>query len=320
MNKRKQQIVVGLGELLWDCFANSRRPGGAPANVAFHAKQLGHEGIVCSRVGEDELGAEILEYLDNRGMETKQIQRDRNRPTGRVTVDVSRKDAPSYVIHEDVAWDYLEFDEALESLMASASAVCFGTLAQRSARSRETIHRALHKAAAAGAIVVYDVNIRQSWHQKEWIENSLKASDIVKLNEDEVTILSQVMAKNRRNDGDIAHAFIEQYELDIVCITRAERGCSLYTSSHDVDVPGVEVEVADAVGAGDAFTGALISSRLRGWSLDKSAWFANQMGALVAGHRGAMPTLKNELGQLITSAETRIHNDEGSRQSRKEWE
>ncbi len=151
---------MGIGELLWDCFADSRRPGGAPANVAFHAKQLGHEGIICSRVGRDKMGTELLEYLERRGMEARQIQKDDLRPTGWVTVDTSRRDAPSYVIHEDVAWDYLEFAEELNSLMESASAVCFGTLAQRGACSRETIQHALE--IATNAVIVYDVNLRQS--------------------------------------------------------------------------------------------------------------------------------------------------------------
>jgi fructokinase len=307
MTKKKRDIVVGIGEMLWDCFADSRRPGGAPANVAFHAKQLGHEGIVCSRVGRDELGAELLEYLERRGMETRQVQKDVRWPTGYVTVDTSRPDEPSYVIHEDVAWDYLEFDESLESLMESASAVCFGTLAQRQANSRETIRRALE--AATNAVIVYDVNLRQSWHQRNWIEDSLKASNIAKFNEEEVAVLSDMIGTGGQRNADLAHTVIERFELEMVCITRAERGCSLYTSSRTVDETGVNIEVADAVGAGDAFTAALISSRLRGWPLDTTAWFANHVGALVASRQGAMPALTEELGRLIADVEKRLPNN-----------
>ena len=304
MTKKEQHIVVGLGELLWDCFADSKRPGGAPANVAFHAKQLGHEGIVCSRVGRDEMGTELVEYLERRGMETRQIQKDDRRPTGWVTVDTNRREAPSYVIHEDVAWDYLEFAEELNSLMESASAVCFGTLAQRGASSRETIQRALEP--AGNAVIVYDVNLRQVWYQRDWIEDSLTAANIVKLNENEVVVLSETMGTKKRQNGDFALAMIERYELDMVCVTRAERGCSLYTRSHTVDEPGIDVEVADAVGAGDAFTAALISSQLRGWPIDSTAWFANRVGALVASRQGAMPALAEDLAGLITDTEKRF--------------
>ncbi len=307
MTEEKRDVVVGIGELLWDCFADSRRPGGAPANVAFHAKQLGHEGVVCSRVGRDELGTELLEYLERRGMETRQVQKDVRLPTGYVTIDSSRPDDPSYIIHEEVAWDYLEFDEALESLMETASAVCFGTLAQRHAKSRETIRRAVE--TATDAVIVYDVNLRQSWHQRNWIEDSLKASNIVKLNEDEMAVLSDMIGTRGRRDADLAHTVIDRYKLDMVCVTRAERGTSLYTSSGTVDEVGVNIEVADAVGAGDGFTAALISSRLRGWPLETTAWFANRVGALVASRQGAMPVLTEELGRLIAGAVRRLPND-----------
>ena len=315
MTKTEQHIVVGIGELLWDCYADSRRPGGAPANVAFHAKQLGHEGIVCSRVGRDEMGTELVEYLERRGMETRQIQKDDRRPTGWVTVDTNRRDAPSYVIHEDVAWDYLEFAEELNSLMESASAVCFGTLAQRGASSREAIQRALE--VAGNALIVYDVNLRQLWYQREWIEDSLTAANVVKLNEDEVVVLSETIGTKKAQNGDFASSMIERYELDMVCLTRAERGCSLYTCSDRVDEPGIDVEVADAVGAGDAFTAALISSQLRGWPIDTTAWFANRVGALVVGRQGAMPALAEELARLITDAEKRLPKDFQLRLSRR---
>jgi fructokinase len=296
-------VVVGLGEVLWDCFAHSRRPGGAPANVAFHAQQLGHRGTICSRIGEDDLGRDLLEYLKNRGMNTRFIQRDRQRPTGSVTVDTSRPDAPSYVIHENVAWDYLTFDDEMERLMKDASAVCFGTLAQRHSASRKTIRRALE--AARDGLIVYDVNLRQSFYQKDWLESSLKAADVVKMNADEIAVLSSLLETGASEPRAIADVFRGRYDLSLVCITRAENGCLLFAGDDVVDEPGVAVEVADAVGAGDAFTAALISARLRGWTLSATAWFANHVGALVAGSQGAMPSLGENLARLMTEAEQR---------------
>ena len=297
MNDPTESIVVGLGEVLWDCFADSRRPGGAPANVAFHASQLGHRGVICSRVGEDELGDELLEYLTARGLETRHVQRDAARPTGWVTVDSTDPQRPSYLIHQNVAWDHLEFHRPLERLMSEASAICFGTLAQRGLLSRETIHRCL--SAAPGALVVYDVNLRQSWYQPDWIERSLQASRIVKLNANEVGVLAEVLQIRSAEPPSFAAALRNRYGVDLVCITRAERGCLLIGPDQTADIPGVEVEVADAVGAGDAFTAALISARLRGWLLSAAAKFANEVGALVASRPGAMPVLTDELAALI---------------------
>jgi fructokinase len=250
-------------------------------------------------VGADGAGEELLEYLTARGLETRHIQRDADRATGRVTVDSTDPQRPSYLIHQNVAWDYLEFDRPLERLMGEASAVCFGTLAQRSLQSRETIHRCL--SAAPGALVVYDVNLRQSWYQREWIERSLRASRIVKLNANEVDVLAEVLQARSAEPPDFAGSLRKRYGVELVCITRAERGCLLIGAGQTADVPGVDVHVADAVGAGDAFTAGLIWAHLRGWSLPSAARFANEVGALVASRPGAMPVLTDELSTLVSA-------------------
>ena len=294
-------VVVGIGELLWDCFEDRRLPGGAPANVAFHAAQLGHRGIPCSRIGDDELGRELLDYLESRDLETGFVQLDGGLPTGRVTVDTGDPGHPTFTIHENVAWDALEFDSGLERLMRDASAVCVGTLAQRDPRSRETIRRCLD--AAAGAEVVYDVNLRQSWYRREWIESTLDHSTIVKLNIDEVRTLAPLLGGLPAAPGEFARALIERHDVELVCVTRAEEGCLVLTADDSAEVPGLRVAVADAVGAGDAFTAALISARLRRWPLGLTAGFANRVGALVAGRPGAMPALAGEFAELLDAAE-----------------
>ena len=135
--------VIGLGELLWDVFPDSRRPGGAPANVAFQATQLGGRGLVASRIGDDPLGRELTDVLQERGLDLSLVQTDAIHPTGQVTVDLSDGGHPDYVIHENVAWDFLEPADELLAAASQAAAVCFGTLAQRTAVSREAIHTAL---------------------------------------------------------------------------------------------------------------------------------------------------------------------------------
>lgn len=292
-----QPIVVGLGELLWDCFEESRRPGGAPANVAFQANQLGCRGIVCTRVGNDADGEELVEFLKRQGLVADYVQRDVNLPTGRVTVDTSTPGSPEYIIHENVAWDALELDDATEQLMSRASAVCFGTLAQRCEPSRQTIHRCLD--AAQDCLRVYDVNLRQNWYARDWIEASLRKSNVLKLSHGEVPVLAGLLQTPAENRA-FAETIQDRFGVQLVCITRAEDGCLLFEDGDVVDVPGAKVNVVDAVGAGDAFTAALIYARLNRWPLRNAGEFANAVGGLVTTRRGAMPPLREELAELIS--------------------
>lgn len=291
-------IVVGLGELLWDCFCDSRRPGGAPANVAFQSGQLGCRGVVCSRVGQDVLGDELLKFLAGQGLDTQYVQRDSQHPTGTVTVDTSCADRPRYTIHRPVAWDYIECDAATAELMSQAAAVCFGSLAQRNEASRNSIQTALAR-TSADCLTVCDINIRQDWYARETIEQSLHLSRMLKLNEDEVPLLVELLKLDCRPGVDFCRAVQQQFAIDAVCITRAERGCLLVDGREIVDMPGVPVQVADAVGAGDAFTAAWIKARLDGRNSREQAELANRVGALVASRRGAMPDLKKEFAALI---------------------
>ncbi len=296
-------LVIGLGELLWDVFPDARLPGGAPANVAFQASQLGLTGVVASRVGRDALGDELLQFLTAKSLDTSLIQRDSERPTGQVTVDLSDEGHPEYVIHEDVAWDFIEPQPALLDAAQRAAAVCFGTLAQRSPISRETIHAAL-SACLDGCLIVYDVNLRQKWYQREWIERSLYRATIAKLNGEEAGILSRLLEigiGGEPGPGELpefAAAVCRQFDVALVCITRAEQGCLLVTADETVDVPGRRVDVVDAVGAGDAFSAALIASRLWDWPLKQTAEFANAVGGLVATRSGAMPSVRKEVAAL----------------------
>lgn len=295
-------IVIGLGELLWDCFTDSRRPGGAPANVAFQAEQLGCHGVVCSRVGWDPLGDELVAFLAAQSLATDWIQRDKQHPTGTVTVDTRRADHPEYTIHENVAWDHLAWDDRLARLAGGAAAICFGTLAQRSAASRETIHRALAQANPS-CLTVCDVNLRQQWYDRPIIERSLAAARLVKLNDDEVVVLAKLLETGSTDHVAFAREIRERFDVEAVCITRGERGCLVASADEVVDAPGEPVEVADAVGAGDAFTAAWIAARLRGWPLARQASLANQVGALVASQSGAMPLLGGQFAKLLAEHE-----------------
>jgi len=300
MSLDPRPIVIGAGELLWDCFPEGRRAGGAPANVAFHADQLGCRGVIVSRVGHDDDGRELLAVLERHDLETGMIQIDERLPTGLVTVDAGDPARPRYRIHEDVAWDALAFEASVEALLRRAAAVCVGTLAQRCETSRRTLHRCLD--AASDALSVYDVNLRPDGYRREWIEETLAKVQIVKLNLDEVDLLSEMLSVGSDTES-FGPRMIERFGLELVCITRAERGCLLVSASERIDIPGTPVEQADAVGAGDAFTAALITAHLRGFALEDAGRLANDVGALVTRHHGAMPELRARFAELLASVE-----------------
>jgi fructokinase len=301
MNSKPAPLVVGLGEALWDCFPTSRRPGGAPANVAFHAGQLGLAGVVCTRVGRDELGDELVAFLQARGLSVEHVQRDEVHPTGRVEIQFSAGE-PSYTFLDDVAWDHLEATDAWRALMSRAAAVCFGTLAQRTPASREAIGQCL-AAAGDSTLRVYDVNLREPWYQAATIDDSLAAADVVKLNLDEVAVLARLLNLDAGNDARDLAAFAAQlrrrYGPLVVCVTRGANGSWLDDGTSVAQRPGVEVADPHPVGAGDAFTAGLIYSLLRRWPLETTIDMASQVAACVVREEGAMPEVAGEYRQLI---------------------
>lgn len=300
-------LLIGLGELLWDCFGDERKPGGAPANVAFHANLLGMNSVVASRIGQDKLGNELRDFLEDHRLDTSCLQTDSQHPTGTVTVDMPKPDHPQYTIHTDVAWDHLEFDPPLEAACEQADAICFGTLAQRSPQSRETIQRCV--SAASNALIVYDVNLRAPFYDRNTIEASLHNCHIAKFNDDESALLTDMLSLTGTNitkdnlDALAAH-MLAQYNLRAVCITRGSRGCLLRTPQQLEIASSKPITLADTVGAGDAFSAALILAFLNNWPPGPTVHFANQFAAKVASRSGAMPNIcPEEINQFKIEAQ-----------------
>lgn len=289
-------VVIGIGELLWDCFPDARRPGGAPANVAFHASQLGACGLVASRVGRDVPGDELVSYLSGQGLETRYIQRDDEHPTGTVTVQFEAG-APAYTIHEKVAWDYLALTQSLENISSQAAAICYGTLAQRSAASRKTIRDCLEYAEDAWR--VYDVNLRPPHYHDTLLAESLDRAQVAKLNHEELPEITEMFGLRASGLRGQAAKLRERFSLRLVCATRGAGGVLLLSASEVVDLPGARVQTADTVGAGDACTAALACGLVWGWPLKSIAQLANDVGGLVASRSGAMPDLRAEFADLV---------------------
>ena len=154
MNKRLN--IIGIGEVLWDVFSQGKQLGGAPCNFVYHANQLGANALAISEVGNDENGQEILEVLNKKNVSTELIQVN-DKPTGTVEVKLNARGVPEYTIHENVAWDYIRFDCAVEHRLSAADIICFGSLAQWNKISHESIVRML-RSAGPDALIVFDIN------------------------------------------------------------------------------------------------------------------------------------------------------------------
>jgi fructokinase len=297
--------VVGLGEVLWDVFPERTCLGGAPANFAYITALMGDQGIVASRVGEDSRGVEALRVMEKVGLDIDYVQGDPEHPTGTVDVKVDGKGIARYEIKHPVAWDFLEWIPDWQHLAADADAVCFGSLAQRSKVSCDTIRKFLH-GMSASAVRVFDVNLRQSYYSAETIAESMKLADIVKLNDEELPRVMSLCGLPHKDERSSAQALHEAYELKLVCITRGEHGSLLLRDSEENEHKGFRVKVADTVGSGDAFTAGLVHEYLRGSSLEQMNETANLVGAWVASEVGGMPSLH---GGSLESAFAKIRQE-----------
>lgn len=289
-------LVIGLGEAVWDVFPDARRAGGAPGNVAHHVQQLGARALVASRFGNDEAGRALAEHLKGHGLDLSVVQWDDEAPTGLVTVHLEDAAHPWYTIHQPAAWDNLEATPELLQAAREADAICFGTLAQRSPKSRETVYRVLTE-CRPDCLTVYDINLRQKFYTREWIERSITLSRIVKINHEEVPVVAPLLEMPSDLAG-FARAVLQKFHPEAVCITRASEGCLLATAESVFEIPGEKVKVADTVGAGDSFSAALIVALCNQWPLDKAARFANRVGGLVATKVGATPQVSAEYAEL----------------------
>jgi fructokinase len=287
--------IVGIGELLWDIYPDGRKvAGGAPFNFAFHCHQLGHEAVIVSRVGEDDLGRELRERVRELGLSNEFIQTDRRHPTGTVRVELDENGVPSYAIAESVAWDWIEWDEKLELLAKTCPAVCFGSLCQRADGSRPSIQRFL--TVAASAVRVFDVNLRLAFDIERVIELSLRQADWIKLNEDELQFLKDFLNLAVGSPDELVELLYRHLlsEHKLVLLTRGELGSSAMGGSNravTIHEPGVPAKVIDTVGAGDAFTAAMLCLHLEGRPLRECARFANHYAARVCEHVGATPRI-----------------------------
>ncbi len=282
-----------MGEALWDVLPEGKKIGGAPANFAYHVSQFGLPSCVVSAVGDDALGDEILENLTSKGL--KQLIEKVPYPTGTVQVEIDQAGVPQYEIKENVAWDNIPWTTSLETLAKKTKAVCFGSLAQRNVVSRETINRFLDTMPRdEDTLVVFDVNLRQGFYNKEILCKSMEHCNILKINDEELVTVSRMFGYPGIDLQDKCWILLGKYNLKMLILTCGINGSYVFTPGNVSFLPTPRVEVADTVGAGDSFTAAFISCVLKGMPVAEAHRRAVATSAFVCTCNGAMPVLPDE--------------------------
>ncbi|RLC89393.1 MAG: carbohydrate kinase [Chloroflexi bacterium] len=289
--------VVATGEVLWDVIGAAKHLGGAPFNFAVHCHHLGARSAIVSRVGQDELGDEIMARARDLGVDTSLIQHDSEHPTGQVRVTLDARGQPEFDICTGAAYDYLAASPAAIERVHTADVVCFGTLAQRCPVARQSIATLLEAASlrqaqgSAHALLVCDLNLRPPHHSVEVVRDSLARCHLLKLNGDELRVVQGMLGRDGLDEDAFLLYLLDAYKIELVCVTLDARGCILRTLEERVAAPGYPCRVVDTVGSGDAFTAALVVKYLAGWPLAEVADFANLVGAYVATQHGATPPI-----------------------------
>ena len=287
-----KKIIVGLGEALWDCLPEGRKLGGAPANFAYHASQFGNQAYAISAVGNDELGTETLKAFDEKQLHYIMPRVDF--PTGTVQVTLDDEGVPTYDIKTDVAWDNIPFTPEIEEAARNCQAVCFGSLAQRSSVSRDTIRRFLGSTPMS-CLKIFDINLRQNFYSKEVICDSLRSCNVLKINDEELVTIGRLFGYPGLDMENKCWLILGKYNLNMLVLTCGVNGSYVFAPGLVSYQETPLVDVADTVGAGDSFTGAFTAAILAGMPMQEAHKLAVEVSAFVCTQNGAMPKLPQEL-------------------------
>ena len=294
----KTDIIVGLGEALWDVLPEGKKLGGAPANFAYHTRQFGFNSVAVSAVGEDKLGDETLAALDEKGLEYDMARVPY--PTGTVQVTLDEEGIPTYDIRENVAWDNIPFTPELEDLARNCRAVCFGSLAQRNIVSRTTINKFLDTMPSGdGRLKIFDINLRQNFYTRDIIKDSLKRCNVLKINDEELVVIGRLFDYPGLDMSNKCWLILGKYNLDMLVLTCGVNGSYVFTPGNVSFQETPRVDVVDTVGAGDSFTGTFCASILNGMPVAEAHKLAVQVSAYVCTQSGAMPVLPKEIVEKV---------------------
>lgn len=287
-----KRLVVGLGEVLWDMLPEGRKIGGAPVNFAYHAGQFGIDTMAVSAIGNDKLGEDTIAEMN--GKHLNHIFPSVPYLTGSVQVSLDEKGVPAYDIKENVAWDNIPFTNEIESVARNCRAVCFGSLAQRNAVSRNTIRKFI-ESTPSGCIRIFDINLRQNFYTSNVIRDSLEHCNILKINDEEIMLVSRMFNYDSSNIENVCRTIMEDFSLEMVILTCGTKGSYIFTKDGVSFMPTPKVNVADTVGAGDSFTGSFCAAILRGLPVAEAHKKAVEVSAYVCTQNGAMPEIPESM-------------------------
>ena len=286
----ENQMIVGIGEALWDVLPEGKKIGGAPANFAYHVSQFGLQSCIVSAVGDDALGKEILDNFREKNL--NHIVETVPYPTGTVQVELDPNGVPQYDIKENVAWDNIPFTPQLEELAHRTRAICYGSLAQRNVVTRQTINRFIDAMSKDQEnLIVFDVNLRQRFYTKEILDESMKRCNVLKINDEELVTISRMLGYPGTDLQSKCWILLGRYDLKMLILTCGVNGSYIFTSGNMSYLATPQVEVADTVGAGDSFTATFTSSIIKGLPVAESHRRAVEVSAFVCTQHGAMPVL-----------------------------
>jgi fructokinase len=282
--------IICYGEVLFDVFPTHRKIGGAPLNVALRMASLGINSQIISRVGNDEIGKELVHYIQENGVSTNTIQVDENFTTGEVIVQLNDKGSASYTINYPVAWDKIECTPDAENAVAAADALIFGSLVCRDEASHQTLLKLINKAKYK----IFDVNLRAPFYTKELLIDLMNKADFIKFNDDELYEISAALNSPFHSLEQNIFYIAEKTNSKHICVTKGSHGAVLYYNEKLYYNSGYKIDVADTVGAGDSFLAGLLSKLLMENDPQSAIDFACALGALVAQKEGANPKISGE--------------------------
>ncbi|MFC1513430.1 carbohydrate kinase family protein [candidate division KSB1 bacterium] len=292
-------MIAGIGELLWDIYQGEKFLGGATFNCVHHAQQLGYEGIIISRIGNDQSGIDLLNKMKQKGYNCDFVQIDKKNETGYVNIELDENAEPRFTCSEIAPYYFLEWDDRFEDLSNNLDVVIFGTFSQREKQAEEITERFLK--INSKALKVFDVNFRE-WNNnvKKVTLNCLRYTDVLKINENELIKLQELIPISSSEPVSYLNGLISKYKLKLVCLTLGEWGSFLSDGQYNVYCPGVKIQPVDSTGAGDAFITTLTIKLNEGCDLKDAGSFANLVSSYVVTQKGATP--EYDIGKIYDFA------------------
>ncbi len=279
--------ITSIGEILFDIYPGGRKLGGAPFNFIYHIIKLTGKGNFVSRVGNDDSGIEMLNYLTGKNIPTAYIQTDEQHKTGTAKTNLNKDKIPDFVIEKNSAYDFIEKTSELDDLFENKTdCLYFGTLAQRNEKSRSTIQSLFNK---SGKKYFCDLNIRQDFYSKDLIEKSLAAADVLKLNEEELKLINKLLPGGSYDLHNTAKRLLENFKIELLCVTKGSGGTILFRDKEENFFQIKNENVVDTVGAGDAYASVLCLGFLNSWKMDRINRLASEFANEIVKIEGALP-------------------------------